>query len=132
MGHSGSSASIVTEEMAKDIEARESHTWWSRTINPVQLRSYTFTPIKKLGTHYCDIECNGWKDGRADIIVVHNKHRAIVGRDLFKPLGIHLKQHDSPNSDGKSINSIDLPQTCTTKEEVAIQYKILTPEKDGP
>ena len=93
MFDSGSSTSIVTEQMAKDIEARDSNTWWSRKTNPVKLKSYTDTPIKNLATIYCDIECNGWKAGRADIIVVPNKHRAIVGRDLFKPLGIQLKQH---------------------------------------
>ena len=86
MVDSGSSTSIVTEQMAKDIEARDSNTWWSRTTNPVKLKSYTDTPIKNLGTVYCDIECNGWKAGRADIIVVPNKHRAIIGRDLLKPL----------------------------------------------
>ena len=126
MVDSGSSTSIVTEQMAKDIEARDSNTWWSRTTNPMKLKSYTDTPIKNLGTLYCDIECNGWKAGRGDIIVVPNKHRAIVGRDLFKPLGIQLKQHDSPTSTGKNINSIDNPQPLTLKEEIATKYKNLT------
>ena len=35
MVDSGSSTSIVTEQMAKDIEARDSNTWCSRTTNPV-------------------------------------------------------------------------------------------------
>ena len=126
MVDSGSSTSIVTEQMAKDIEARDSKTWWSRTTNPVKLMSYTNAPIKNLGTLYCDIECNGWKAGRADIIVVPKKHRAIVGRDLFKPLGIQLTQNDSPTSTSKSINSINILQTPTIKEEVAIKYKNLT------
>ena len=126
MVDSGSSTSIVTEQMAKDIEARDSNTWWSRTTNPVKLKSYTDTPIKNLGTLYCDIECNGWKAGRADIIVVPNKHRAIVGRDLFKPLGKQLKQHDSPKSSVKNVNSIDTPQIPSIKEEVAIKYNNLT------
>ena len=90
MVDSGSSTSIVTEKMAKDIEARDSNTWWSQTTNPVQLRSYTKTPRKILGTLYCDTECNGWRSGRKDIIVVPNRHRAIVGMDLLKFLGIHF------------------------------------------
>ena len=93
MVDSGSSTNIVTEQIAKDIETRDSNTCWSRTTDPVQLKSYTDTPIKNLGTLYCDIECNGWEAGCADIIVVPNKDRAIVGRDLFKTLGIQLKQH---------------------------------------
>ena len=112
--------------MAQDIEARDSNTCWGRKTNPVKLMSNTDTPIKNLGTLYCDIECHGWKAGRADIIVVPNEHRAIVGNDLFKPLGIQLKQQDSPKSEGKKINSIDITQTQTIKEEVAIRYKNLT------
>ena len=50
-----------------------------------------------------------------------NKHRAIVGRDLFKPLLIQLKQHDSPKSSGKNVNSIDIPQIPSIMEEVAIK-----------
>ena len=125
MADSGSFTSIVTEQMPKDIEARDSNTWWSRTTNPVKIKSYTDTPIKNLGTLYCDIECNGWKAGRADIIVVPNKHRAIVERDLFKHLGIQLKQHDSSKSTGRNVNSIDIPQTPTIQKEVAIKYKNL-------
>ena len=121
MVDSRSSTSIVTEQMPKDIEARDSNTWWSRKTTPVQLKSYKETPIKNLGTLYCDIECNGWKAGRGDIIVVPNEHRAIVGRDLFKPLGIQLKLNDSSKSEGKNINSIDLTQIHTIKEEVAIK-----------
>ena len=123
---SGSSTCIVTEQMAKDIEVRDSNTWWSRTTNSVKLKSYTDTPIKNLGTLCCDIECNGWKAARADIIVVPNKHRAIVARDLFKPPGIQLKQHDSTKSSGMKVKSIDNPQTPSIKEEVAIKYNNLT------
>ena len=124
MVDSGSSTSIVSAQMAKDIEARDSNTWWSQTTNPVKLKSYTNIPIKNLGTLYCDIECNHWVAGAADIIVIPNKHRAIVWRDLFKPLGIHLKQQVYPNSEGKIVNSID--KTCTIKREVATKYKNLT------
>ena len=126
MVDSGNSTSIVTEQMAKEIEARDSNTWWSRTTNPVELKSYTNTPIKNLGTLYCDIECKGWRAGRADIIVVPNKHRAIVGRDLFKPLGLHHKQEDSPNAKGKNIESKEIMSTCPIKREVATKYENLT------
>ena len=110
MVDSGRSTSLVTEQMIKDIEARDSNPWWSRTTNPVKLKSYTNIPIKNLGTLYCDIECNGWRAGRADIIVVPNKHRVIVGRDFFKTLGIHRKKQDSSNAEAKNVNSIEKRQ----------------------
>ena len=123
---SESSSSIVTEQMAKDIEARDSNTWWSRSTDLVKLKSYTNTPNKNLGTLYCDIECNGWRAGRADIIVVPNKHRAILGIDLLKPLEIHLKKQHSPNAEGKNVNSVEKTSTCSIKTEVATKYKNLT------
>ena len=95
---SGSSTSIVTEQIAKDIEARDSNNWWSRKNNLVQLQSYINTPTKNLVTLYCDIVCNVWKARCADIIVVPNKRRTVVGRDIFKTLGTQLKQQDNSNN----------------------------------
>ena len=94
MVDSGSSSSLVTERMAREIEQRDSNSWWSRTTNPTQLRSYTNDPIKNKGTLYSDIRCNGWYAGRADLIVVPNNHRSIIGRDLFQSLGITLQQQN--------------------------------------
>ena len=119
------SKSLVTDQMTKDIEERDINTW-SRTINPVQRKSYTDTPIKNLATLDCDFECNRWREGRADVIVVPNKHREMVGRDMFKPLRIHFKQKDSPNAEGKNINSIDSTPTCPIRKDLAIKYKNLT------
>ena len=126
MVDSGSSASLVTERMAKEIAERDSNTWWSHTTNPVQLGSYTNDPIHNKGTLYSDIQCNGWNAGQADLIVVPNSHRAIIGRDLFQALGITLQQQDPTNLEGKTINNISAPSTCPIKQEIAIKYKNLT------
>ena len=126
MVDSGSSASLITERMAKEIEERDSNTWWSHTTNPVQLRSYTNDPIRNKGTLYSDIQCNGWNAGRADLIVVPNSHRAIIGRDLFQALGITLHQQDPTNVEAKTIYNISAPSTCPLKQEIAIKYKNLT------
>ena len=126
MVDSGSSASLVTERMAKEIAERDSNTWWSHTKNPVQLRSYTNDPIHNKGTFYSDIQCNGWNAGRADLIVVPNSHRAIIGRDLFQALGITLQQQDPTNLEGKTIYNISAPSSCPLKQEIAIKYKNLT------
>ena len=96
---SGSSISIVTEQRT---EARDSNTVEQNNKSSTTKKLYRH-PNKESGdtndiecnecnvsgdtNDICDIECNGWKAGRADIIVVPNKHRAIVGRDLFIPLG---------------------------------------------
>ena len=70
MVDSGSSNSLVTERIAHEIEDRDKNSWWSRKTNPTNLCSFTNTPIRNVGTLYCDIECNGWNAGRADLIMV--------------------------------------------------------------
>ena len=52
---------------------------------------------------YCDVQCNGWNAGRADLIVVPNNHRALIGRDLFQGLGIQVNQQTSSKSEGKNV-----------------------------
>ena len=126
MVDSGSSARLVTELMAKEIEERDSNKWWSHTTNPVQLHSYTNDPIHNEWTLYSDIQCNGWNAGQANLIVVPNSHRAIIGRDLFQALGITLQQEDPTNLEGKTIYNISAPSTCPLKQDIAIKYKNLT------
>ena len=123
MVDSGSSASLVTEQMAWEIEVRDINSWWRKNTNPTQLRSYTNDPIINKGTLYSDIQCNGWYAGRADLIMVPNNHRTIIGRDLFQALGITLQQHSSSSPEGKSILIISTTSTCPLKQEIAIKYK---------
>ena len=99
MVDSGSSHSLITERMAREIEVRDKNSWWSRKTNPVNLRSFTNTPIKNRGTLYSDVECNEWNAGRADLIVVPNNHRALIGRNLFHGLGIQVNQQTSPTAE---------------------------------
>ena len=118
MVDSGSSNRLVTERMAHEIEDRDKNSWWSRKTNPTNLRSFTNTPIRNVGTLCCDIECNGWNAGRADLIVVPNNHRAIIGRDLFQGLGIQVNQQPSPKSEGKQIALIQNFEGQNLKTEI--------------
>ena len=122
MVDSGSSNSLVTERMAHEIEDRDKNSWWSRKTNPTNLRSFTNTPIRNVGTLYCDIECNGWNAGRADLIVVPNNHRAIIGRDLFQGLGIQVNQQPSPKSEGKQIALIQNVEGQNLKTEISKKF----------
>ena len=106
MVDSGSLNSLVTERMAHEIEDRDKNSWWNRKTNPINLRSFTNTPIRNVGTLYWNIECNGWNEARADRIVVPNNHRAIIGRDLFQGLGTQVNQQPSPIAEGKQVAMI--------------------------
>ena len=122
MVDSGSSNSLVTERMAHEIEDRDKNSWWSRKTNPTNLRSFTNTPIRNVGTLYCDIECNGWNAGRADLIVVPNNHREIIGRDLFQRLRIQVNQQPSPKSEGKKIALIQNVEGQNLKKEISKKF----------
>ena len=80
----------------------------------MKLKIFNNSPIKNLGTLYCDVESNGWKGGRIDLIVVPNSHRAIIGRDIFKRLGLRLYQQSSNSEDtdtsleGKHVLNVEV------------------------
>ena len=122
MVDSGSSNSLITERMAREIEDRDKNSWWSRKTNPTKLRSFTNTPIKNRGTMYCDVQSNGWNAGRADFIVVPNNHRALIGRYLFQGLGIQINQQSSPNSEGRKVALIEIQSSRNLKEEITKQF----------
>ena len=122
MVDSGSSHSLITERMAREIEVRDKNSWWSRKTNPVNLRSFTNTPIKNRGTLCCDVECNEWNAGRAGLIVVPNNHRALIGRDLFQGLGIQVNQQTSPTAEGKNVAMIENQNNKSLKQEIAKQF----------
>ena len=82
----GSMASLITKRIAQEIESHNSSAWWSRQPNSMKLKSFNNSPIKNLGTVYCEVKSNGWNGGRVDLIVVPNSHRAIIGKYLFKIL----------------------------------------------
>ena len=122
MVDSGSSHSLIMERMAREIEVRDKNSWWSRRTNPVNLRSFTNTPIRNRGTLYCDVECNEWNAGRADLIVVPNNHRALIGRDLFQGLGIQVNQQTSPTAEGNNFAMIENQNNKSLKQEIAKQF----------
>ena len=122
MVDSGNSNSLITERMAHEIEERDKNSWWSRETNPTNLRSFTNTPIKNKGTVYCDVQCNGWNAGRADLIVVPNNHRALIGRDLFQGLGIQVNQQTSPKAEGKNVAMIENLDSQNLKQVIAKQF----------
>ena len=108
--------------MAHEIEERDKNSWWSRKTNPTNLRSFTNTPIKNKGTVYCDVQCNGWNAGRADLIVVPNNHRALIGRDLFQGLGIQVNQQTSPKAEGKNVAMIENLDNQNLKQVIAKHF----------
>ena len=122
MVDSGSSNSLITERMAREIKDRDKNSWCSRKTNPTNLRSFTNTAIKNKGTMYCDVQCNEWNAGRADLIVVPNNHRALIGRDLFQRQGIQVNPQSSPNSEGKNVALIEIQNSKNLKQEIAKQF----------
>ena len=95
MVDAGSVVSLVTKQKAQETESHDSSAWWSRQPNSMRTKIFNNSAIQNLGTLYCDVQSNGWNGGRVDLIAVPNSHRAIIGRDLFKGLGLRLYQQSS-------------------------------------
>ena len=84
MVDTGSLVSPITKRIALEFESHDISAEWSGQPNSMNPKSFNISPIKNLGTLYCDVQSEGWNSGRVDLIVVSNSYRAILGRDLFK------------------------------------------------
>ena len=56
----GSVVSLITKRIAQQIELHDISAWWSRQPNSRKLKSFNNSPIKKLGTMFCDVQSDGW------------------------------------------------------------------------
>ena len=54
--------------------------------------------------------------------MVPNKHRAIIGRDLFQGLGIQVNQQSSPGAEGKQVAMIQNLEGQNLKIEIAKNF----------
>ena len=114
MVNTGSVVSPITKRIAQENELHDSSAWWIRQPNSMKLKSFNISPIKNLVTMYCDVQSNGWNGGQVDLIVAPNSYRAMIGRDLFKSLGLRLYQPSSDSEDndgslkGKKVLIVEL------------------------
>ena len=108
MVDSGCSTSLVTEIMVH--EDRSKNSWWSRKINPRNLRSFMHTPIRNVGTLYSDIQCNGCNPQR------------VVGRNIIQGLGIQVNQQPSLRMKGKQVAIIQNLEGQNLKIEIAKKF----------
>ena len=114
MVDTGSVVSPITKRIAQEMQSHDSSAEWSGQPNSMNPKSFNISPIKNLGTLYCDVQSEGWNSGRVDLIVVSNSYRAIIGRDLFKNLGLRLHQQFSNSEDSdaslecKHVQNVDV------------------------
>ena len=116
---SGSAVSIITETLADKILQTTKFAKLTGTKDKRNLKTFSNEPIKVLGHLESTITYNQWKDKAALFTVVEDGHRNIIGRDLFRTLGLAVVKQQPDN--GKCVNNINT-STCKIKETIATQF----------
>ena len=114
---SGSGCTIINMSLsAKEImyNCPQSQGLEKKTI---RTKVFSNDIVKTLGILKTPVRCNDWKIQKAEITVVADGFRPILGRDLFDQLGIIISQKPCPNVE---VNNID--QTCAIKRSLAKEF----------
>ena len=78
--------------------------------------------IKVLEHLETTVAYKNWITREANLTVVEDGHKIIIGRDLFTSLGLAVVQQQQPDN-GKCVNNIN-NSTCKIKETIAAQFPI--------
>ena len=116
---SGSAVSLITKTLANQILRTTKSAKWIDTKDRRNLKKFSNEPIKDLGHLETTIVYNNWKDRAAMLTVVEDSHKNIIGRDLFKTLGLAVVQQQPEK--GKCVNNLKC-STCKIKETIATQF----------
>ena len=116
---SGSVCSTLTESLAVEIVDNSPLARWLMTTTPQELKTFANEPINVMGMIQAPIASKGWRIEDAELVVVRDGLKSLIGRDLFDALGISVTQ--TPNSnEGSMVNAIT-PQ-CPFKTRIAKQF----------
>ena len=113
---SGSDCTIIKTSLAREILYNCPQSQCSEKKS-LELKSFSHDIVKTLGTLKTPVRCSDWKIQKAEVTVVADGFRPILGRDLFDQLGIIISQKLCPNIE---VNNIDQP--CAIKRSLAKEF----------
>ena len=87
------------------------------TQNRSGLKTFSNEPIHTVGILQTSIQSSNWYANPIEIQVVADGHRSLLGRDLFRALGLSIHQ----SSNQVTINQVD-QEYCPIKKQIAIDY----------
>ena len=118
---SGSAVSLITKTLANQILRTTQSAKGITKREKRDLKTFSNEPIKVLGYLETTVAYNDWIDREANLTVVEDVHKIILGRDLFTSLGLAVVQQQQQPENGKCVNNIN-NSTCKIKETIAAQF----------
>ena len=103
--------------MTDSIFSQDLNSKWIRETNPKQLKNFSNEPIQTLGILQTSIRSNNWYANPVETQVVTNGHRPLLGRDLFRALGLSIQQ----SNNSKTVNQVD-QEYCPIKKQIATDF----------
>ena len=116
---SGSAVGLITKTLANQILRTTQSAKWITKREKRDLKTFSNDPIKVLGHLEITVAYNNWLDREDNLTVVEDGYKIIIGRDLFKSLGLAVVQKQQPDN-GKCLNNIN-NSTCKIKETIVAQ-----------
>ena len=111
---SGSVCTIVNKSLADTVVSDCNESYWVQSPEIHDLKTFSNDIIKIVGVINTSIKCNDWIATGADVTVVEDGHRPIIGRDLFPKLGFSVIQL-------KQVVNIDQNQ-CPIKRQISFDF----------
>ena len=118
---SGSVCTIINKTLANSIISQDSNSKWIREAVPKQLKTFSNELFQTLGSLQTSIQSNNWYSNPIEIQVVTDRHRSLLGRDMFPALGLSIQQPNSPNT----VNQVE-KEYCPIKKQIATDFPDLT------
>ena len=100
---------------------------WIVTKQDRYLKTFSNEPTKLLGKLSITVTNNGWTCEEACLTVVEDRHKPLIGRDLFNSLGLAVVQRQVKR--GICVINVD-NSTCTLKKTIASQFPQLVQNFD--
>ena len=89
---SGSAVILITKTLANQIIRTTQSAKWITKNEKKDLKAFSNDPIKVLGHLETVVAYKNWIDREANLTVVEDGHKIIIGRDLFTSLGLAVVQ----------------------------------------
>ena len=89
---SGSAVNLITKTLANQILRTTQSIKWITKREKRELKTFSNDPIKVLGHLKTTVAYINWIDREANLTVVEDGYKTIIGRDLFTSLGLAVVQ----------------------------------------
>ena len=106
--------SILNESLAIEVVNNSRHARWLTTVPAQELKTFANEPMPILEMIQTQLERNFWWIEGAEFVVVKEGLKPLLGKDLFKVLGISITQTFC-SDEVSMVNTISTQSPFTTR-----------------